>query len=209
MKKITLIAIILTMAACQKNEAPQAVQTTSISAQPADPAAHKQWEIIDPQTLDDAQKSQLVRAQEAQKALGTELVQTLTATATEKGYAAAVDFCNTEAPSIAARVAAAKHVQIGRTSDKLRNPSNKAPAWVAKATGSQRSSASVLSGPEEELGWVAPILVSEMCLNCHGPTDSLAPDVKAALAAKYPQDQATGYAQGDLRGWFWVEVPKI
>jgi hypothetical protein len=28
-----------------------------------------------------------------------------------------------------------------------------------------------------------------------------------ALAARYPDDRATGFAPGDLRGWFWVEVP--
>jgi len=27
------------------------------------------------------------------------------------------------------------------------------------------------------------------------------------LAAKYPMDQATGFKEGDLRGWFWIEVP--
>jgi hypothetical protein len=31
--------------------------------------------------------------------------------------------------------------------------------------------------------------------------------VTAAHAAKYPKDQATGFKEGDLRGWFWVEVP--
>ena len=29
-----------------------------------------------------------------------------------------------------------------------------------------------------------------------------------ALAASYPQDQATGFGAGDLRGWMWAEVPK-
>jgi hypothetical protein len=30
----------------------------------------------------------------------------------------------------------------------------------------------------------------------------------AALAGAYPQDRATGFAPGDLRGWMWAEVPK-
>jgi hypothetical protein len=42
---------------------------------------------------------------------------------------------------------------------------------------------------------------------CHGPSDSLAPDVADALALHYPDDRATGFTEGDLRGWFWVEVP--
>jgi hypothetical protein len=30
---------------------------------------------------------------------------------------------------------------------------------------------------------------------------------KAALGARYPRDQAIGFAPGDLRGWSWVAVP--
>jgi hypothetical protein len=40
---------------------------------------------------------------------------------------------------------------------------------------------------------------------CHGPSESLAPDIKEKLATLYPQDQATGFSEGELRGWFWVE----
>jgi len=32
--------------------------------------------------------------------------------------------------------------------------------------------------------------------------------VKEALAARYPKDQAVGYAEGDFRGFLWVEVKK-
>ena len=32
-------------------------------------------------------------------------------------------------------------------------------------------------------------------------------NVKEALAASYPADRATGFREGDLRGWFWIEVP--
>jgi hypothetical protein len=31
--------------------------------------------------------------------------------------------------------------------------------------------------------------------------------VKEALAEHYPEDQATGFQEGDLRGWFCIEVP--
>ncbi len=36
----------------------------------------------------------------------------------------------------------------------------------------------------------------------------LDPAVKEVLASGYPRDEATGFAEGDLRGWFWIEVPK-
>ena len=43
------------------------------------------------------------------------------------------------------------------------------------------------------------------CLACHGA--QVAPAVRAAIAAHYPDDAATGFAVGDLRGGLWVEVP--
>ena len=33
-------------------------------------------------------------------------------------------------------------------------------------------------------------------------------DVSAILKQSYPDDQATGFATGDIRGWVWAEVPK-
>jgi hypothetical protein len=32
--------------------------------------------------------------------------------------------------------------------------------------------------------------------------------VKEAIAARYPADRAVGYAEGDFRGFLWVEAAK-
>ena len=50
------------------------------------------------------------------------------------------------------------------------------------------------------------IKVEAPCLMCHGPKDSIAPDVAQAITAKYPADLATGFRLGDLRGLIWAEV---
>ncbi|MGM0774574.1 MAG: c-type heme family protein, partial [Pseudomonadota bacterium] len=39
-------------------------------------------------------------------------------------------------------------------------------------------------------------------LGCHGK--SIDPEVKAKLDELYPEDQATGFSEGDLRGAFVV-----
>ncbi len=57
------------------------------------------------------------------------------------------------------------------------------------------------------LGVTLPITFAANCLDCHGSPDTINPVVKAALAAKYPKDQATGFKEGDIRGWFRVQVP--
>jgi len=37
-------------------------------------------------------------------------------------------------------------------------------------------------------------------LNCHGSESELMPEVNSLIAQKYPDDKATGYRTGDLRG---------
>ncbi len=41
-----------------------------------------------------------------------------------------------------------------------------------------------------------------LCLTCHGKT--LAEPVKATLAELYPEDKATGFKVGDIRGAFSI-----
>jgi len=39
-----------------------------------------------------------------------------------------------------------------------------------------------------------------MCLACHG--ESLSQELQAVLHERYPEDQATGFKEGDIRGAF-------
>jgi hypothetical protein len=58
-----------------------------------------------------------------------------------------------------------------------------------------------------ELQYMRPLLVERRCLACHGDPASLDPAVRAELARRYPEDRATGYRVGDLRGAVSVRVP--
>ena len=42
---------------------------------------------------------------------------------------------------------------------------------------------------------------------CHGAPTEIVEEIQNTLAEYYPGDQATGFKEGDLRGWFWVEAP--
>jgi hypothetical protein len=59
------------------------------------------------------------------------------------------------------------------------------------------------------LGALLPIHLKEQCVTCHGPAESIADDVREKLLELYPHDRAVGFKEGDLRGWFWVEVPSV
>jgi hypothetical protein len=118
----------------------------------------------------------------------------------------AIDACRVEAPAIAAGLTT-EQVRLGRTSHRLRNPDNAGPAWVTAVLqdyldGEGGWQPRVVQLPANRTGYVEPIVTQPLCLTCHG-TD-LAPPVASALETLYPEDQATGFAVGDLRGVFWV-----
>jgi hypothetical protein len=119
----------------------------------------------------------------------------------------AIGICQVQAPRIAESLSA-DNVRVGRSSHRLRNPANTAPDWVSPVlqeyldSNEQREPRTVdLAG--NQIGYVEPIVMQPMCITCHG--DNLAPDITTSIQALYPEDRATGFAVGDLRGVFWVE----
>lgn len=58
----------------------------------------------------------------------------------------------------------------------------------------------------EEWRVYRPLAVLPSCVQCHGKTETLPPGVRAALEKRYPEDPASGYAQGEWRGLLRVTV---
>lgn len=146
------------------------------------------------------------RAAEAVAALRTQLLAALTS-GLERGPEAAIDACRVEAPRIAARVGS-EDVRVGRTSHRVRNAANAPEAWMlpllesfATAPPEPGAWRSVDLG-ERGIGYVEPIYLQPMCATCHG--ESVAPDLLARIRALYPNDAATGFRVGELRGLFWA-----
>ncbi len=155
----------------------------------------------------------LQKAEAAVTLLQQRLQARLTAALSAGGPAAAVAVCRDEAPAIAAGVSRGNGVAVGRTSDRLRNPANGPPAWaVAAVVASVGKKAEEVRAASFDLGdrvgFLRPIVVVAPCLACHGAAGSIAPEIREVLAKAYPTDRATGYAAGDLRGFFWAEVRK-
>lgn len=105
-------------------------------------------------------------------------------------------------------------VRVGRTSARLRNPSNAPPEWarphVAATDG--RKAAEVPAAVfdlGDRVGLLRPIEIRRRCLSCHAAAEDLAPGTRAWLRRAYPADRALGYALGDLRGFWWAEAPKL
>ena len=124
------------------------------------------------------------------------------------GPAAAIDACRVRAPELAAALSD-DDVRIGRASNRRRNPDNTGPDWSKPlldaylADDSDRTP-KLVSLAGNRYGYVEPIKLAPLCLSCHGET--LAPAVATRIADAYPDDRATGFEVGDLRGWMWAEV---
>jgi hypothetical protein len=125
----------------------------------------------------------------------------------QEGPAAAIDVCSVKAPRIAEELSV-DGVRMGRSSHKLRNPDNAPPDWLVPVLEDYTSREADLQPRTVEIaadrhGYVEPIITQPLCLTCHG--SALDADVAASIAERYPEDRATGFEAGDLRGVFWVE----
>lgn len=126
-----------------------------------------------------------------------------------KGPDTAIDVCATRAPALATEYSK-DGVRVGRSSTKLRNPANAAPAWLVPVmddlarTPSGSAEHRLVPLSEGRFGYAEPIWVQAPCLTCHG--ENLAPDLDAKLRERYPADVARGFRVGDFRGVFYAEV---
>ena len=154
------------------------------------------------------------KAAAAAAELGKRLKQRLVSTMQSEGPVAAIDVCAVEAPEIASEVSAAYGLDVGRTAVRVRNPANQPDArerevleaWLdAIYEGTPTSDLPVHVSAGDDFLWMKPIAVAGPCLACHGET--LSPAVAEAIASRYPDDAATGFKAGDLRGAFVVRAP--
>jgi len=134
------------------------------------------------------------------------------------GPVSAIPVCRTAAPEIARTKAAEKGWSLGRTALKLRNPANTPDAWeravLEKFAKEARQGADLAKLEHYEttthngkrvFRYMKAIPTQKPCLTCHGADVTV--DLKEKIRAFYPQDQATGFALGELRGAFTIIQP--
>lgn len=172
-----------------------------------EPVEVGQWTPVTPEEMGDTQKAQHELCVAATNAMASELMGELMAALDSDDPTAGITVCGAKAPEIAAHIARDYGVEIGRTSHKLRNPANTPPQWAETIVGDQLGQPHFLAGPNGEFGALLPIRLKAECQMCHGAPENIDETILTALAEHYPEDAATGFAEGDLRGWFWIEAP--
>ena len=151
------------------------------------------------------------------KLLAGDLKQALMSAMQSGGPQAAVNVCNMQASRITAELNSQQPLQIKRTSLKYRNPNNQPDAWeravleqfnqqAADGVAIQQMvhSEQVDVNGQTQFRYMRAIPVQAPCLACHGSEQQIPATVRATLVEHYPNDQATGYAIGDIRGAFSV-----
>jgi hypothetical protein len=158
--------------------------------------------------------SALQRARAAGADLGKTLRGALEQHVAAHGPVAAIDFCRTQAPALTQQVAARHGVRLGRTSLRVRSATNTPGVWQEAALRDLEAQLTPATSPASlehtaEVGgtlrWARGLRTEAVCTVCHGV--SVAEPIAAAIARQYPGDRAVGFAEGDLRGVVWVEVP--
>lgn len=138
----------------------------------------------------------------------------------EHGLAGTVTHCSSRAQELSTLIGAEEGVEIRRVTEKTRNPVDAPDAFerrvlarfaeLAQQDAIEPATAHVevvKKDGREVLRFLKPVTVMKNCLGCHGTPEQIPQDVQQALRAQYPNDLATGYAVGDLRGAVSVIVP--
>ncbi len=125
----------------------------------------------------------------------------------------AIASCNIRALSLTDSLSNAYNADIRRTSLNIRNPMNSPSCIEAeqlKTYQKQFNKGEDLQPHVEfiddhNIAFYAPIVINEFCLNCHGsPGDDIGSEEYKIINQYYPDDQATGYREGDLRGMWSI-----
>lgn len=140
----------------------------------------------------------------------------------EQGPVGAIGVCKEKAPQLLQEIRQQTGWEIRRVSLKTRNAATGTPdVWEARqlaefnirvANGAKPETLEVgeiVTGADGKRSYryMKALPVAEVCQTCHGAAASLSGDLQAALAKDYPQDRATGYTTGEVRGALTVKRP--
>ncbi|HLP75736.1 MAG TPA: DUF3365 domain-containing protein [Candidatus Paceibacterota bacterium] len=134
------------------------------------------------------------------------------------GISNALPFCSLAASPLTASMAERHGVKLRRITHKARNPAGRADAIELAVLKSFETALAASTNPPPpfvtnlvsgEATFFIPIVINkELCLKCHG---ELGKDISAEnlviIRAHYPQDEATGFKFGDLRGAWRIDFP--
>lgn len=157
-------------------------------------------------------RAAVAQADEAIEDLRSTLQGRLMAAMADGGPPAAVAVCQDEAQALTRSIGETRGLALGRTSHRVRNVVNAPREWAVDVVEAYAGRAAVDVEPQTfdlggRIGVLKPIGTQPLCVTCHGPAEMVRAAIGDVLASSYPDDRAVGFDAGELRGWFWAEVP--
>jgi hypothetical protein len=163
-------------------------------------------------------ESAVVEARVAARELAAQLKGLLQEELAKGGFDGAIAVCAEVAQEKTAEYRETFKNDIRRVS--LRNPANEPDDYErtvlesfdrlpVKARPEAEHWEVVTDDGQESLRYLKPLVTGALCLTCHGDRASMAPAVTEALDEHYPDDQATGFDVGDVRGAITIRIPLV
>lgn len=160
----------------------------------------------------------LEKGRAAARALNDRLRTKLLSTMEAGGPASGVVVCEYQAQALTNEVQRTLGVRVKRTSLKIRNPRNAPDEYerdllIRLAEKHRQGMLPVeimeerREGGQRVFRYAKPLVAASFCITCHGRAEEIPPDVRSELEIRYPDDNATGYREGDLRGIVSVIIP--
>jgi hypothetical protein len=133
------------------------------------------------------------------------------------GFVSAVRVCSELAQQITLQFNARTGHTVRRVSLKYRNPKNIPDEYEREKLEefnflNQEKQLSndyvevVNEQGQKYLRYMRPLITLPVCITCHGPKENIPSEVKLILAEKYPDDHATEFLVGDVRGAITVKI---
>lgn len=151
----------------------------------------------------------ITKGKEVTQASFKELSGQLSTQMKEGGLAQAIPFCNVQALPITHLLEEKFNVTIKRTSDKLRNSKNEPTnreleiilEYKSSLANKKKLAPIVELDNNNKKHFYAPITLKADCLVCHGKLhENVNAKTDSIIKSFYPNDKATGYVEGDVRG---------
>lgn len=129
--------------------------------------------------------------------------------------------CKYYAPEVTSSLSRQTGWRVTRVALKPRNPGLGYPdAWEQKvlmdfearaAKGEKPEAlehAEIVKEPQGEVfRYMKALVMAPVCMNCHGPVSQMSEMVKQQIVKEYPNDKATGYSLGQVRGALTIKRP--
>ncbi len=134
------------------------------------------------------------------------------------GVEKAVSYCNIQANPLVDSLSRVYDAEVSRTSFHFRNPENRPTqreepllvAYKQDLLAGKDLKDTVIYYDDGVTAYYSPIVIeSPLCLTCHGqPGSTLSTGNAEFIRTLYPEDRATGFQMGDLRGMWTIKLNK-